>query len=100
MSIAVCVRVSAVQYAHVPPACSVLLCCFAAYTAYRLPPTAYCLLSTAYGPLAAAYCLRLPPTACRLPPVHAHAHAACARVLRTYRLLLHSAYVHVPLPQE
>ena len=95
VSIAVCVRVSAVQYAHVPLACCL---CSAAYTAYRLPPITYCLLPTAYGPPSAAYCLRLPRAACRLPP--AHAHEPMPRVLHTYRLLLHSACVHVPHPQE
>ena len=94
MSIAVCVSASAVQYAHVPPACSVQLCCL-----HRLPPrllpTAYCLLITAYGPPSAACCLRLPPPASRL-----RMRMRMPPVLHRYRLLLHSAYVHVPLPQE
>jgi hypothetical protein len=74
------------------------LCCSAALL--LTPPTTYRLLSAVYH-LRPAGCRLLPTlTTYRLPPVHAHAHAACARVLRTYRLLLHSAYVHVPLPQE
>ena len=70
-------------------------CSSAAYTAYRLLPTAYCLLITAYGPPSAACCLRLPPPASRL-----RMRMRMPPVLHRYRLLLHSAYVHVPLPQE
>ena len=71
MSIAVCVRVSAVQYAHVPPACS---CCSAALL--LTPPTTYRLLSAAYR-LRPAGCRLLPtPTTYRLPP------AACACACR------------------
>jgi hypothetical protein len=69
MSIAVCVRVSAVQfYAHVPPACFVPL---TPPTAYPLPLTVCCL------PLTATVCRQLPaPDTYRLPP------AACACAYR------------------
>jgi hypothetical protein len=76
MSIAVCVRVSAVQYAHVPPA----------YCMPLTPPTTYRLLSAVYR-LRPAGCRLLPaPTTYRLPPAACRLRLRMPPGLHTYRL--------------